>query len=303
MRSNELYERVTKHIVTAIEAGAGDFKMPWHKWGQGTGAPINAITGRPYRGLNVLLLWAASELGGYSSGRWATYRQWSAAGAQVRKGEKATTILFWKSASAQGGDDGDDDQRSNGPTFLARTFHVFNSSQVDDAPEPDAKSGLSAEERVAAAEVFFRRCGSAIEYGGDQAFYMPSKDKICVPCFEQFRDSVGFYSVLGHEHIHWTGAEHRLNRDLTGRFGSDSYALEELIAELGSAFICAHLGLAVEPRPDHARYISSWLRVLKGDARAILTVSSKAQAAADYLCMLAESTSTTDQREVEPLAA
>jgi antirestriction protein ArdC len=303
MRSNELYERITRHIISAIEAGASDFIMPWHKWEQARDAPINAITGRPYRGLNVLLLWAAAELDGHTSGRWATFRQWSAAGAQVRKGEKATAVMFWKSASAQDDDhDDDDDDRPSGPRFVARTFHVFNSGQVDGAPEPVTKRGLPADERVAAAESFFRACGAAIEYGGDRAFYVPSKDKICVPRFEQFRDSAGFYSVLGHEHIHWTGAEHRLNRDLAGRFGTVSYALEELVAELGSAFICARLGLSLEPRPDHACYISSWLRVLRSDARAILTASSKAQAAADYLYAAAEGASTT-RTEHEPLAA
>ncbi|GAA4025298.1 zincin-like metallopeptidase domain-containing protein [Sphingomonas swuensis] len=305
MRSNELYERITRHIISSIEAGAADFIMPWHKWGEGTGAPINAITGRSYRGLNTLLLWAAAELGGYSSGRWATYRQWSAAGAQVRKNEKASTILFWKSASGNRDDhDDDDDQRTSRSALVSRVFHVFNSSQVDGALEPTAASGLSAEERVASAEAFFGACGADIAYGGDRAFYMPSADKISVPHFEQFRDAGGFYSVLGHEHIHWTGAERRLNRDLTGRFGSDSYAVEELVAELGAAFICAKLGLSVEPRPDHARYISSWLGVLRNDARAILTVASKAQAAADYLCAIAGGASTTQtQQPVDDLAA
>ena len=305
MRRNELYERITRQIISSIEAGASDFVMPWHKWGQATGVPINAITGRPYRGLNTLLLWAAAELGGHSSGRWATYRQWSAAGAQVRKNEKATTILFWKSAYAKHDDhEGDDDQRTSSSPFVSRIFHVFNSSQVDGAPQPTAGRGLSAEERVASAEAFFGACGADMAYGGDRAFYMPSVDKISVPHFAQFRDAGGFYSVLAHEHIHWTGAEHRLNRDLKGRFGSDSYAAEELVAELGAAFICAHLGLSVEPRPDHARYISSWLRALRSDARAILAVTSRAQAAADYLRAIAGGDSTTQTQEpAEDLAA
>ena len=146
---------------------------------------------------------------------------------------------------------------------------------------------MNRNERIAAAEAFFDAAGASLEHGGDRAFYRPSEDKICMPKFEQFIDPASYYSVLGHEHVHWTGATHRLNRDLEGRFGTDSYAIEELIAELGSAFLAARLGISVEPRPDHASYIASWLRVLRNDARAVLTASSKAQEAVDYLERLA----------------
>src|SRR5947208_10614635 len=132
MRTSELFERITRHITTAIEAGAGTFIMPWHRWGESTGSPINAVSGRPYRGINTLLLWAAAELDGHSSGRWATYRQWAAAGAQVRKGETASAIVFWKTAAndAQESDESGE-ERSPGPRFIGRVYHVFNASQVD----------------------------------------------------------------------------------------------------------------------------------------------------------------------------
>lgn len=281
MRATDLYERITRHIISEVEAGAGSFSMPWHRWGESTGSPVNAITSRQYRGINVLLLWAAAKLNGYSQGQWATFRQWSEAGAQVRKGEKATPVLLWKPTPRD-----DDDDGTTGPRVVARTFNLFNADQVDGTVPLPSKC-LSGAERIAAAETFFESCGAVVEYGGGRAFYAPGNDSICMPKLGQFRDAASFYSVLGHEHVHWTGAEHRLGRDLKGRFGSDIYAVEELIAELGSAFLCAHLGLSGEPRTDHASYLASWLRVLRSDARAILTASSRAQGAVDYLCALA----------------
>ena len=303
MRTSDLFERITRQIITAIEAGAGDFIMPWHRWGESTGTPLNGVSRRPYRGINTLLLWAAAELEGYSSGRWATYRQWAAAGAQVRRGEKSTPILFWKAAANDAVEsDGDESERLPGPRFIGRVYHVFNASQVEGAePLLAAAASLSEAQRVVAAEAFFAACGITVEHGGDRAFYMPSQDKIQMPRFEQFRDATSYYSVLGHEHIHATGAKHRLNRDFENRFGSDAYAMEELIAELGSAFLAGHLGISVEPRPDHAAYLASWLRVLRSDSRAVLTASARAQGAIDFL--LALGSSNCDQVEETDLAA
>lgn len=288
MRPSELFERVTLQIVNAIEAGAGDFQMPWHRWGQASGSPINAVSGRSYRGINTLLLWASSELAGFPTGRWATYRQWASAGAQVRKGETSTAVVFWKTAAndKRSTDQGDDKHRA-GARFIARVYSVFNAAQVDGADQSHPPLVLTPGERIASAEAYFSSLGATLRYGGDRACYVPIADEIRMPQFEQFRDAEGFYSVLGHEHVHWSGADHRLARDLKGRFGTDAYAIEELVAELGSAFLAAHLGLAVEPRADHAAYLASWLRVLREDSRAILTASAKAQEAVDFLTSLA----------------
>ena len=288
MRANELFEGITRQIVAEIELGAEKLVMPWHRWGKGTGSPINVISGRPYHGINVLLLWAAAEAEGHASGCWATYRQWAAAGGQVRKGEKATPIVFWKAtaAPAQGELESDDPAE---PRLIARVYHVFNAAQVEGADLPRRSPPTSRADRVSAADAFFAAAGAALEHGGDRACYTPSADTIHMPSFEQFRDPSSYYAVLGHEHVHWTGAPNRLDRDLKGRFGTDSYAVEELIAELGSAFLCAHLGISVEPRPDHAAYIATWLRVLRNDPRAILTASAKAQQAVDFLVGLAQS--------------
>jgi len=213
----------------------------------------------------------------------------------VRKSEKATAIVFWKTEANDGdefraaGDEISIDQR-----IVGRVYHVFNASQVYGAEQPaGATATLKENERISAAESFFGGCNAKVQHGGDQAFYLSCQDRIHMPRFEQFRDPASYYSVLGHEHIHWTGARHRLNRDLRNRFGTDAYAIEELIAELGSAFLAGHLGISLEPRRDHAAYLASWLRQLRRDTRAILTVSGKAQNAVDFLVSHAASCPTT----------
>lgn len=251
MQTKHLFERITRQIIAAIAAGAEAYEMPWHRWGEGTAQPLNAISGRSYRGINTLLLWAAADASGYSSGRWATYRQWAEAGGQVRKGEKATVVLFWKSEAVYQPDP-DDAQRDGTrlPRFVGRVYSVFNAEQVEGAEPIAVRRTLAPEERVASAEAFVAATGAQIRHGGDRACYVADVDQIWLPQFEQFRDRESYYSILAHECVHWAGAKHRLNRDLSGRFGSEAYAFEELVAELGSAFIASHLGLTIEPRPE-----------------------------------------------------
>jgi antirestriction protein ArdC len=278
-----------------IEAGAGDetWRMPWHaKAGQALMTPRNPISGTRYRGINVPILWAAAEDKGYRSGLWATYKQWAEKGAQVRKGEKSELIFFWKkltvpSARGDGGEGEDDGADAGGRRlrFMARAYCVFAAEQVEGYAippvlEPDS---LAEAARIADAEAFFKRLGAELRHGGDRAFYAPAVDAIQMPEFEQFHDAAGYYSTLGHEHIHWTGAKSRCAREFGRRFGDEAYAFEELVAELGAAFLCAELGIANEPRRDHARYLGSWLRVLESDARAVFTAGGKAQAAVDWL--------------------
>ncbi len=285
MRTADIYTRVTQQIIDDIEAGAGaaSYRMPWHNWGQSASCPTNVTTGRAYRGINTLLLWAAAEAQGYSSGRWATYRQWTVAGAQVRKGAKATPIIFWKTSTGAPSCADDDGDTGTGPgRIVARTYFVFNGDQVEGA-EPQPQCVLDETETVTAAAQFICRTGAQIRHGGDRAYYAPSIDQIWLPQHAQFRDSESYYAVLAHELVHWTGAKHRLDRGFSERFGSEAYAVEELVAEVGAAFLAAHLGLSLEPRSDHAVYIASWLKVLKNDPKAILTAASKAQQAADYL--------------------
>lgn len=293
-----VFDHITNEIISAIETGADAYEMPWHR--SGTHRPANAITGRPYRGINVLLLWAEASRRGYQSGLWATYRQWHEAGARVRKGERSTLVLLWKPIPASN-DDGDraDDLP---PRLVVRAFRVFNADQVDGFEAP-AIAILPETERLRLAETFFEHQAAAVWVGSDQAFYDPRSDTISMPSFGTFKTAAGYYAVLAHEFVHWTGAKPRLDRDLSGRFGTDAYAMEELIAELGAAFVASHLGLPSEPRRDHAPYIQSWLKVLGNDPRAILAAASQAQAAADYLIAATERTAANNHMPIpEPLA-
>lgn len=279
----DVYARITAEIVAAIEAGAGEYVMPWHHNGSSTARPINVASGKAYRGVNTLALWVAAQSAAYPMGLWGTYRQWQALGAQVRKGERSTTVVFWKQI---GGDSDEDDSGADDGAerrrFFARGYSVFNCAQVD-GYEPELLVAASDEERIADADSFYANLGIATVYGGNEAYYLPSADRVHVPNFSSFSDAASHYSVLFHEGLHATAAKHRLDRDLSGRFGSEAYAMEEIVAQVGSSMILADLSIAAGPRPDDASYISSWLKSLRNDSSAIFTAVSKAQQAADWM--------------------
>ena len=278
----DVYSRITDQIAAAVEAGAGACRMPWHHDGQSTSRPINLASRRAYRGVNVLALWVAADAAGYGDGQWGTYRQWLATSAQVRKGERGTTVVLWKQSGSQSDDDhGNNDDRP-GPRVFARAFTVFNVAQVD-GYVVESLEQRSEPERFARADAFIANLGIRTIYGGNEACYLPGKDEVHMPTLAQFDDAASFYGVSIHEYGHASGAKHRLDRDLTGRFGSDRYAAEEICAELTAGFVLADLGIAHHPRPDHAAYIASWLKTLEGDPRAIFTAASKAQQAADWM--------------------
>lgn len=283
----DIYHEVTKQIVAAIERGdLGAWRMPWHSMGESLSSPLNAITKKPYRGVNVLALWAAAQAGGYSKAEWATYRQWQSLGARVRKGERSTLVVFWKFTEAEVADDAEEQalsaDKSPRQVILVRGYSVFNVAQVDNAPADSEPVGKEPD-RIENAERFFSGVGAEVRHGGNRAYYSPLLDYIQIPPYAAFTEPVSYYSTLAHEHIHWTAPISRCDRELVGRFGDNAYAAEELIAELGAAFLCAHLGLGNAPRQDHAQYLHSWLAVLKADSRAVFTAASKAQQACDFL--------------------
>jgi antirestriction protein ArdC len=283
----DIYEKVTQQIIEAMERGAGAYRMPWHVTGADCFAPMNAASRRQYRGVNLLLLWLLAEHHGYTSGEWATYNQWQALGAQVRKAEKSALVVFWKISERSREEAEEQEEPTSHRSILARGYHVFNSAQVD-GYSPKPAPALPEGERIESAERFFARLGFTVEHGGNRACYSPEEDVIHMPPFSCFRDGASYYSVLGHEHVHATGAKHRLDRDLRPRFAEESYAMEELVAELGAAFLCAALGLANEPRKEHAAYLGTWLQVLKQDRRAIFTAASQAQQAVDWMRLRAD---------------
>jgi antirestriction protein ArdC len=295
----DIYARITNEIVAAIEAGAGEWKMPWRHDGSSVARPLNLVSRKPYRGVNILALWIAAHAKGYGDGVWATYRQWAECGAQVRKGEKAATVVFWKQIGRVEARDGEADvfgADDGAPRIVARGYALFNRAQVDGYEEPDAPL-LSQNERVTRADSVFAALGVPVTCGASGAWYRVSEDRIYMPDFERFADATGFYSTLAHECAHATGASHRLDRDFSKRFTKQAVAAEELVAELTAAMVLADLGLAAHPRADHAAYIASWLDILKNDKRAIFTAASKAQAAADW--MRARQSQSAAQKESE----
>ncbi len=281
---HDVYERITNQIISAIENGAGQYRMPWHRNSADTFAPVNAASKTFYRGINVLSLWAAAEKNKYPTGYWATYRQWQDLGAQVKHGEKATLVVFWKFRDQEHEEapEGEETKGKASRGILARGYSVFNAAQVDGYTIPESTEA-DPKQRIQDADAFFVNLNVDIRHGGNKAFYSPATDHIQMPFFSAFADPASYYSVLSHEAIHLSGAPHRLNRDLKPRFNEEAYAAEELVAELGAAFLCADLGISNEPRPDHASYVSSWLTVLKNERRAIFTAASKAQQAVDWL--------------------
>lgn len=276
-----VYERVTAEIIAAMDKPF-DFSMPWHHDGSSCARPVNVTSGKPYRGINILALWAAGAGLGFGSGLWGTYRQWSERGAQVRKGERASSVVFWKPIDSRASGEADDAEDSYQQRFFARGYAVFNADQVEGFELPAAPV-LPECERHAAADSFLAALGIDMHVGGLEAYYRPSTDSVHLPDFERFRDAASYYAVAIHECGHATGAKHRLDRDLTGRFGTAAYAAEEICVELAAGFILADLGIAHHPRPDHAAYIASWIDLLRDDPRAIFTAASKAQAIADWM--------------------
>ena len=283
----DIYSRITGKIVSALETGVRPWVRPWnaeHAAGRIT-RPLRH-NGQPYTGINVLSLWASATAQGFAAPIWMTYRQATELGAHVRKGEKGSPVVYASSITRTetDTDSGADVERE---IHFLKGYIAFNVEQIEGLPEQyttPASPRTDVITRIARAENFFAATKADLSHGGSRAFYRPSTDTIVLPAFEAFRDAESYYATLAHETTHWTSHSSRLARDFgSKRFGSESYAMEELVAELGAAFLCADLDLTLEPREDHASYIANWLEVLKNDHRAIFTAASHAQRAADFL--------------------
>ena len=282
----DLYSRVTNAIIADLENGVRPWTKPWsaeHLAGRIT-RPLRS-TGEPYSGINVLLLWAEAVARGFTVPIWITFRQALALGGHVRKGEHGSTVVYANRITrTESGENGQDVERQI--PFL-KAYTVFNVDQVEGLPAhfyAVAEPKLEAAQRIDHADAFFAATGADIRHGGSQAYYALQPDHVQMPHFECFEDPEGYYATLAHECTHWTRHPTRLDRDFgRTRWGDDGYAREELVAELGAAFLCADLGLELQPRPDHASYIASWLEVLKEDRRFIFTAAAHAQRAADFL--------------------
>ncbi|MBX7106849.1 MAG: ssDNA-binding domain-containing protein [Gemmataceae bacterium] len=282
----DVYTRVTSQIVAELEKGHRPWLKPWnaeHAAGRIT-RPLRH-EGTPYKGINILMLWTSAELQGFVSPYWLTYRQAQELGGHVKKGEHGSPVVYANTfKKTEQAEDGTETEQE---IAYLKEYTVFCADQCEGLPAPYyemAEPPKESLERIERAETFFANTKADIRYGGNRAFYAIDADYVRMPPFESFRDAESHAATLAHELTHWTRHESRLDRDLgRKKWGDAGYAMEELVAELGSAFLCADLHITPEPRDDHAVYIASWLKVLRDDKRAIFSAASLASQATDYL--------------------
>lgn len=288
----DIHQQITNQIIEALETVSLDnYQAPFASLASGK-LPANPMTQQRYHGINTLVLWLHQQKNNFRSHEWGTFRQWKTIGATVKKGERSTMIIFYKRVEKK-------DIEENEEEFYhcLKSYCVFNADQVDGyTPDIDTSAGVfGTVEQVEAIDSFVHRTGAVIENDQDSAAFYPMDDKISMPKKELFFDTnqsatENYYAVLLHELTHWTGGSKRLDREqaLPSVHQKEGYAFEELIAELGSAFLCSQFGINQAGRDDHAIYIKSWLTALRNDKKYIFKAASNAQKAVDYLNTVAE---------------
>lgn len=277
---NNVYEIVTNAIMESLENGV----IPWRKPFSDTfnRLPINFSTGSAYRGINILLLSSIGHNLAYSHNSWLTFHQAKKLGAHVKKGERASQIIFWKKVLLD--KDAESDSPDGKVIFIARIYHVFNIDQCEGLD--DDKGSLIPERPISSAHEVIAAYPSPPEIQlGSHAVYFPELDVLKIPSSDKFISQEEYYGTLFHELIHSTGHPSRLNRELQGRHEAEqSYAEEELIAEIGSAFLCSLVGISTpDIQNNRTAYIQSWLKALRGDKRLVVKAASQAQKAVDYI--------------------
>jgi len=286
--NTDVYTRVTDKIIAELEKGERPWMKPWnaeHAAGKIT-RPLRH-NGLPYSGINILMLWSEAEEKGYTAPIWMTFKQAQELGGHVKKGEHGSLVVYANTMTKTETNEETGEDEEHKIPFM-KGYTVFNVEQIDGLPAHYYATAqaptLEPAQRLDHAEQFFKNTGATIRHGGNQAFYAVGPDHVQMPPFEFFKDTESYYATLSHETTHWTRHPSRLDRDLgRKKWGDEGYAMEELVAELGSAFLCADLGLTPEVREDHAAYIANWLHVLKEDKRAIFSAAAHAQRAAEFL--------------------
>jgi antirestriction protein ArdC len=283
----DVYERITARIVADLEKGVRTWLAPWsveHAAGRPT-RPLRA-SGVPYQGINVIELWSSAVIHGFAAPIWMTFNQAQELGGHVRKGEHGSQVVYVSKITRTATDADTGEEAAREIPFM-RSYTVFNVEQIEGLPAhyyAVVAQRTDPAQRIAHAESFLAATGAEVRHGGARAYYSPSGNFVQMPPFESFPDAESYYATRGHETVHWTRHPSRLNRDFAQkRWGDEGYAMEELVAELGAAFLCADLDLTPEVRADHAAYIATWITVLKNDKRAIFTAASHAQRAVDFL--------------------
>ena len=288
MDKKSIHEQVTENIIAMLERGTLPWRRPWESSGTGLAVPTNGISKRAYHGINRVILWTSALVDGYPIHVWATYKQIQEAGGQVRKGEKGTRVMLYRPLERNDGNNTTDNAEGDSaagdakPSRIARMFTVFNLAQCDGLAAPEQPETVTADP-IPAAREFLANVKATVRHGGDRAGYMPSPDVILLPAMESFTSAEAYYATSLHEHIHWTGHTSRLNRnEKWAPFRNAAYACEELVAELGAAFLCAELSIKGELE-HHASYLQNWLDVLKQDKTALFRAAADASRASEYL--------------------
>lgn len=294
-----IFDRVTSKIISDLERGVRPWQKPWQD--RASRSPVlrpNRHNGEPYNGVNILLLWDAAMERGYQNPTWMTYKQAEDYGAHVRRGEKASWIVYANKVTRTEVNEATGQETEKQIPFM-RGYTVFNAEQIEGLPEkfflsPAAPDGG----RLEKVDRFIKNTGAVIRTGGDRAYYSEINDYIQMPFSDQFRDSVSYYATLAHESCHWTKHESRLNREFGRMFwGDEGYAKEELVAEMGAAFLCADLGITLETREDHAAYMETWLQALKNEKKLIFSAAAHATRAVHYLKSLQPEITLTTQAD------
>lgn len=260
----DVHRQVTDQIIAAIEKGGGTWEMPWHRPGTHFALPMNVCSKKRYNGINILSLWIAAENKGYPHHLWGSFKQWREKGAHVRKGEKASLVVFYKELEFENAN-ADTGESEIEKRYFARASWAFNIAQVEDYPLPETAPRRDLTERLAHVDAYIANTGAKIVQGSDMAYYRPSTDTIHMPDRDRFvgtdtsTPTEAYYHTLCHELLHMSGSETRLNRDFGKRFQDDARAFEEILVEIGAAYMSVDLGITPVARPDHAHYIQHWL--------------------------------------------
>jgi len=289
MSKDNIFDRVTQKIIADLEQGVRPWQKPWDS-GQAIGRITRPLrhNGEAYNGVNILLLWGSAIENGYQRPTWMTFKQAIDYGGHVRKGEKSSLVVYANQIvkTEENAATGEDTEKVI--PFL-KGYSVFNVEQIEGLPEkflfkPEPKLEGESIRRFEPVETFVQQTGAVIRHGGDRAYYAMHTDHVQLPPIEAFTDAESYYATLTHELTHWTKHPTRLDRSFGRKvWGDEGYAKEELVAELGSAFLCADLGITPEIRADHAAYLDNWLQALKNDRKLIFTAASHASKAVEFL--------------------
>jgi len=294
-QNRNVVNEIAEKVIKMMETSGTDWIKPWSGHIAENGMPRSAV-GRRYTGLNYLNLSVTAWENVWADPIYATFKQWQSIGANVKKGEKGTAVVFYKQITVE-----DKDFPGTETTIpMLKHFSVFNIDQVEGAdglrPDPqDIPNDQTWDDNLTAEDVLIRSEARIEHKAGDRAFFSGKHDCIVLPLKQQFQDSGSYYATALHELTHWSGHESRLDRKFGKRFGDSAYAFEELVAELGSAMLCCLTGVSVEPREDHAKYLNSWIKEIKDDSKKLLTACSMAEKAATYLMDLASQETTKEK--------